>query len=236
MKCRQKLSASIAAATLIACAVHAAPASAAPIVLASPLTGDTASAPFVDLAVSFDPNDNPASNITGWELYLSFAGLSPIDSSFALGSVFASAGTDVFELHGICADGAPCSSPADPASAQQYLSLGSVAYPHLPQGPGTLFTLRFAVDPLASAWSLSVFGESAEPGDPCGVSSGLLWEHPVDSTCAIAPFAIVPEGAFVDAGTAAIGVSATTVASVPEPSTLAMLSAGLVLLARRLRR
>jgi hypothetical protein len=235
MKAGQKLFASIAAAVTMACA-SAAPASAVPVGLASPLTGSTASASFVDVTLSFDPNGNAASNLTGWELYLSFVGLTPIDSSFTLGSIFAPYGTDAFELHGTCADGAPCSTPADPTSAQTYVSLASVAAPHLPQGPGTLFTLRFAIDPTASAWSLNVFGESAAPGDPCGVSSGLLWEHPVDSTCAVSPFAIVPAGTLADAGTALVGVSAVSVASVPEPSTLLMLSAGLVVLARRWRR
>lgn len=214
-------------------------AQAATITLSTPLTGSTAAGPFVDLAVSFDPNDNAATNLTGWELYVAFTGLSPIDSSFSLGTIFSPFATDVIELHGICGDGAPCSGPpADPLSPGQWVSLASVFAPYLPQGPGTLFTLRFAVDPLATEWTLNVFGESPDAAGPCGASSALLWEDPVAGPCAILPFRIVPEGAAVDAGIAWVGVSAVAsvpeVTSVPEPSTVVLLAVGLGLgLARR---
>jgi hypothetical protein len=227
-----------AAAMMTACALNAATASAATITLAGPLTGSTAGVPFVDLTLSFDANGNPASNITGWELYLSFSGMSPIDSTFALGSVFTPFSADVIELHGVCTDGAPCSDAvADTASAQQFVSLASVFAPHLPTGPGSLFSLRFAVDPLASEWSVSVFGESAAATDPCGVSSALLWEHPIDSTCAIAPFLIIPEGGAADVGVAKIGVAAVPAAvPVPEPAATALVSLGLLVFAARRRR
>lgn len=233
----QRLSAATAA-LVIGCALTATPAAAATITLTTPLTGNSNGVSFVDLTVSFDGNGNPATNITGWELYVSFAGLSPIDSSFALGSIFTPYAADVVELHGTCASGAGCTNPpADPASAQQYMSLASVFWPYLPQGPGTLFSLRFAVDPGSPQWSLSLFGEAAAPGDPCGVLSALTWEHPTESTCQIGPFAIVPAGATTATGTAVVGVSAVPVpATVPEPSTVMLISAGLAALAARSRR
>lgn len=222
------------AATLVsALALAGTSAEAAPIYLVTPLTGSTAAGPFVDLTVSFDPNEHAATNITGWELYVDFTGLAPIDSSFSLGSIFTPFATDVIEMHGICADGAPCSAPADPLSAGQWVSLASVFAPHLPQGPGTLFNMRFAVVPETTDWTLTVFGESAD-GAPCGASSGLLWEHPVDGPCAISPFRIVPEGAAVEPGIATVGVSAAPVASAPEPSTMVLMTVGIALgLARR---
>jgi hypothetical protein len=216
-----------------ACALAAGTAQASTIAMASPLTGTSAAAPFVDLVVSFDPNGHEATNITGWELYVAFSGLSPIDSSFRLGSVVGPFAADVIELHGTCGDGAPCSDPpADPLSRGQWVSLASVFAPHLPAGPGTLFTLRFAVDRLAPGWTLDVFGESADAADACGASSALLWEHPVDGPCAIVPFLVVPAGSTVDDGIARVDVSA--VAAVPEPSVLALLAAGFWMrLARR---
>jgi hypothetical protein len=228
----------LAAATCLLAGVWtAATADAATITLSTPLTGATTQ-PFVDLTVSFDANGNQATNLTGWELYVAFEGLVPDDASFALGDIFQPFSIDVIELHGTCADGAPCSTPpADPGSSQQWVSLASVFAPHLPQGPGTLFTMRFAVDPSASVWSLNVFGESAAATDGCGASNALLWEHPTDGPCAILPFLIVPEDAAVADGIAHVGVSATTPTPtpIPEPTTIVLVSAGLATLVARRR-
>lgn len=226
----------LAATCLLAGVCTAATVDAATISLTTPLTGSTAQ-PFVDLTVSFDANGSEATNLTGWELYVAFEGLTPDESSFALGDLFQPFASDVIELHGVCADGAPCSAPpANPGSSGQWVSLASVFAPHLPQGPGVLFTMRFLVDPSAAMWSLNVFGEMAAATDACGASSGLLWEHPTNGPCAITPYAIVPAGETVTEGTAFVGVSATspTSTSVPEPSTLILVSAGLAtLIARR---
>jgi hypothetical protein len=220
----------VAAACLGASLCVAAEARAGTISLATPLIGSS-SAPYVDLTVSFDPNGNISTNITGWELYVSFSGLTPVNPSYALGSLFQPFADDVYEEHGICGDGAPCSAPpADTASSQQWISLASVFAPHLPSGPGTLFTLRLAVDPGSPSWSLSLFGESAGLGDPCGTSSALLWDHETDGQCPIAPFLIVPEGSTVGAGTARVGVSAIAASPTPvpdQPSTLLLMTAAM---------
>lgn len=217
--------------------VCAARADAATIALASPLTGFTAQ-PFVDLTVSFDDNGGQATNLTGWELYVAFQGLTPDETSFALGDVFQPFVSDVIELHGVCADGAPCSQPpSDPSSAGQWVSLASVFAPHLPHGPGTLFTMRFVADPSVPIWSIDVFGESASATDGCGTSSALLWEDGTNGPCAIVPFSIVPLGATVAAGTAVVGVSVTRPAPAPvsEPVTVVVVSAGLAALLTRRR-
>lgn len=229
----------VVAACVGACVCVATSARGATIALPTPLTG-SAPASFVDLEVSFEPNGSTATNITGWELYVAFSGLEPMDASFALGSIFQPVAADVIELHGVCSSGAPCSEPpADAASSQQWVSLASVFTPHLPTGPGTLFTLRFAVIPGATEWSLDVFGESADLGDACGASSALLWEHPADGPCAIVPFLIVAEGNAVAEHTAIVAVAATARSPhvVPEPPFLLLISASLAaLLARRYSR
>lgn len=230
----------VAATCVLAGVCTAAKADAATIMLATPLTGAT-TAPYVDVMVSFDANGHEATNLTGWELYIAFEGLVPDDASFALGDIFQPYASDVIEIHGTCADGAPCSDPpADPGSSQQWMSLASVFTPHLPQGPGTLFTMRFAIDPGASMWSLNVFGESPAATDACGASSALLWESPTDGPCGIVPFLIVPEGDPVGEGIARIGVSAATPPTeptpIPEPATLVLVSAGFASLAARRRR
>jgi hypothetical protein len=218
-----------AATLVLSGAMTGAPAQAATIALASPMTGSTAAGRFVDLTVTFDPNAQAATNITGWELYVGFSGLSPVDASFALGSLFRPFEADVVEMHGTCADGAPCSPPADPAASGQWVSLASVFPPNRPQGPGTLFTLRLAVDPQGPEWSLTAFGEAAAPTAPCGSSSALLWEHPTDGPCAIVPFAIVLANDTVAAGTAKVGLAAIPTGSVPEPPVVALVAAGLAL-------
>jgi hypothetical protein len=230
-----KITTLVAATCLLAGVCGAATADAATITLATPLTGATQ--PYVDLTVSFDANGSEAANLTGWELYVAFEGLVPDDASFALGDLFQPFASEAIEIHGLCADGAPCSTPpANSGSSGQWVSLASLFAPSLAQGPGTLFTVRFIADPNASVWSLNVFGESPAATEGCGASGALLWESPTDGPCAIGSFAIVPAGATVPGGTAIVGVSATTPTPtpVPEPSTFLLISAGLAtLIARR---
>jgi hypothetical protein len=209
----------------------ATPISAAPVGLTTPLTGDSTGAKFVVLTAGFDLNGS-AGNLVGQELYVAFSGLTPVPGSYGLGSVFLPFEADLIETHGLCADlfcGVPEDDPTSPAT---YLSLVSVFAPFRPSGPGTLFSLRFAVDPSASTWSLNLLGleGSALLSDEC---------DPADPGCVLdpfaMPFAIVAAGAAVPAGIARVEASVNVIARpVPEPATLVLCASGLlVFLARR---
>lgn len=208
------------------------PANAATISLATPLTGNTTGLSHVDLTVSVDLN-GAAPNLVGQELYVVFSGLTP--GSFALGDVFAPFEPDgLFHLEGTCAD-LGCTSPDGGIdSPTTYLSAVNVVPPFQPAGPGTLFSLRFDVDPSATEWTLNLFGEEGvalladacdQPGLDCVLDPLVI------------PFAIVAGGDDVAPGIARVGVAATEVGAVvvSESGTLALLGIGLCLLAARTR-
>ena len=62
----------------------------------------------------------------------------------------------------------PDGTPDSPSNVSGVRERSHAARPH---GPGTLFTMQFAVSPGASAWSLNVFGDE---------DFGLLWDPTPD--------------------------------------------------------
>ena len=223
------------------------PASAAFIGLTAPVTGTNSSGDVIGLTVSFDPGTSPAANVVSMDLYVAFTGLTPI--GYLLGDIFTPYASDpsFFALDGICADLLTCMYPdGTPDSPSTYQAFASVPAPHAPTGPGTLFTMQFAVSPGGSAWSLNVFGDDG---------FGLLWDPTPAEVCDFdnpncdpsvppIPFALVlPNGAVPD------GLSRVTVdvdappgpeppgpTPVPEPATLMLLGAGLLAVAAGERR
>lgn len=217
---------------LVTVCAAAAPVSATPIGLASPLTGSTTSVTFVDLLVDLDLN-GAAPNVVGTELYVSFAGLQPVSGTYVLGSVFQPFASELIEVNGVCA-ALFCNFPAgDPVSPTTYLSSVNVFAPAQPTGPGGLFRLRFIPDPAATSWSLNLFADDG---------FGLLADRcdPADANCvldpAAIPFAVVSSPGNVPSGTAVVRVGAQVhTTSVPEPALTTLLLAGLAVGARRLR-
>jgi hypothetical protein len=224
-------------------------ASAAFISLTTPVTGTNTPGDLIDLTVSFDANGSTASNVVSMDLYVAFTGLTPV--GYLLGDIFTPFASDplFFGMNGVCADLFTCMYPDGvPDSPTTYQAFASVPMPHAPSGPGTLFTMQFAVAPGASDWSLNVFGDS---------ESSLLWdptpaevcdfEDPdCDPTVPPIPFALVLPDELVADGIARVAVGVTAPPGseepppgptpVPEPATLMLLGAGLLAVAARHRR
>lgn len=221
-------------------------ASAAFISLTTPVTGTNTPGDVIDLTVSFDPNGSPAANVVSMDLYVAFTGLTPL--GYILGDIFTPYASDpsFFAMNGVCADLMTCMYPDGvPDSPNTYQAFASVPTPHAPTGPGTLFTMQFAVSPGAS-WSLNVLGDD---------SFSLLWDPTPAEVCDFdnpncdpsvppIPFALVlPDGAVPP------GLSRVTVdidappgqeeppgpTPVPEPATLMLVGAGLLAVVARER-
>jgi hypothetical protein len=223
-------------------------ASAAFVGLTAPVTGANVPGELVGLTVSFDPNGSAAANVVSMDLYVAFSGLTPV--GYTLGDIFTPYASDpsFFALNGVCADLLTCMYPdGTPDSASTYQAFASVPTPHAPTGPGTLFTMQFAVSPNASAWSLNVFGDQ---------DFGLLWDPTPAEVCDFEdpncdpsvppiPFALVlPDGSVPDGlSRVTVGVNAPPgpgdppgPVPVPEPATLMLLGAGLLAVAAHQRR
>jgi hypothetical protein len=223
------------------------PASAAFISLTTPVTGTNTAGDLVDLTVSFDPNGSTATNVVSMDLYIAFSGLTPV--GYLLGDIFTPYAADpsFFALNGVCADLFTCMYPeGTPDSASTYQAFASVPTPHAPAGPGTLFTMQFAVAPGGS-WSLNLFGDqdSALLWDPTPAEVCDFEDPTCDPSVPPIPFALVLPDAMVPDGLARVDVGVTAPPGsedppplptpVPEPATLMLLGAGLLAVAARHR-
>lgn len=226
-------------------AVNPHPVSAAVIGLTTPVTGTNTPGDLIELTVSFDPNGSAATNIVSMDLYVAFAGLIPV--GYQLGGIFTpySGDPSFFSINGVCAEIFTCTFPeAEPDSPQHYEALASVPTPHAPSGPGTLFTMQFAVAPGSSFWSLNLFGDS---------DFSLLWDPTPaeicdydDPTCDPSvppiPFALVLPSDLVPPGMARVNVGVNAPdgepnpTPVPEPATLVIFGTGLLAIAAQQRR
>lgn len=166
--------AAVAAVAFLCGVLAPATAAAGVIGLTTSLTGSTAGTSSVELTIDFDMNGAAATNLVGVQLYVGYSGLTP--GAYALGSAFPSTlvpGFDYIELNGDCSDPIlDCNSAVgDPGFTTYYLSSINLFPPAEATVPGTLFTLQFAVDPLATDWSLNLFGKKGSRCFPIRATS-----------------------------------------------------------------